>query len=189
MPAGRPSKRFNRQVAGQILDRWCTSRLTLEQCVDEIRKSNTRCPSLRIVYAWKRENREFMQAYKHAARDRGDYLADLALAEACEPRRDVTRKVTDRAGKGRDIEFREKDNVPRSRLIAEMCMRRAEQLNPEYRERAFDVRSDSSTEELENLIKVLQGGPAPVDPDDPSLNLGMTKPDFTQFSDSREQMN
>jgi hypothetical protein len=42
---------------------------------------------------------------------------------------------------------------------------------------------------LENLIKVLQGGPAPVDADDPSPNLGMTKPDFTQFADSREQMN
>ena len=179
MPRGRPSKQFNRRVSGQILDKWSTSRLTLEQCIEEIRKTNPKCPSVRIVYSWKRENREFLQAYKHAKEDRGDYLADLALAEASGTRKDTTRKVSDLAGRGRLIEVREQDNVARSRLFAEMCMRRAAQLNPEYRERFSDTDGEGSgTEELEALVRVLQDGPVGPDPDDPSLNLGIEKPSF-----------
>jgi hypothetical protein len=179
MPRGRPSKQFNRRVSGQILDKWSTSRLTLEQCVEEIRKTNTKCPSVRIVYGWKRENREFLQAYTHAKQDRGDYLADLALAEASGTRRDVMRKVSEVAGRGKLVEVREQDNVARSRLFAEMCMRRAAQLNPEYRQRFFDAKGEGNgAEELEALVRVLQHGPAEPDPDDPSLNLGIEKPSF-----------
>lgn len=176
---GRPRKRYVRQVAIQILDRWATSQLTLEEVVEEIRKTNPLCPSLRIVYAWKRENKDFLQAYTYAREDRAEYLAELAWVEAGQPRIARFKKAKD-GPKGRENEIREYDNVARSRLFAEMCMRRAEQLNPQYkRQFSSGRREDTGSEELEALVKVLQQGPAPPDPDDPSLNLGTTKPDFS----------
>ena len=61
-------------------------------------------------------------------------------------------------------------------------MKRAGQLNPsEFRERLFDrTGEDTGKEELRALLGVLAAGPAPPDPDDPSVGLGTTKPDYSE---------
>jgi hypothetical protein len=184
MPAGRPSKRFHRQVAEQILDRWVISELTLEEVVEEIRKTNSLCPSIRVLYIWARTIKEFQQSYRLAKQDHAEYLAEIAQKTGRDTRKGIFRKVSTKHG----TEVREDDNVARSRLYYEALMKRAGQLHPqEYRERLYDSRGeDSGNEQLEALQKALLAGPAPPDPDDPSANLGTKKPDFTELEKPEE---
>jgi hypothetical protein len=166
-PVGRPSKKFNQRHAEHILDCWSCSAFSLERVLEELRQKDARYPSLTTVWSWKRRYPEFAKAYAHARIDRADYMADGALDEALTTRKGIFRKSSLKSGVKTD-ELREDDNVARSRLIAEMKMRRASQLNPkEYRERMPDAHDEGPNEQLEALQRALLDGPVDTPEDDP----------------------
>ena len=69
--------------------------------------------------------------YKQAKKDYAEYLAETAQRTARDERQGVLKKVSSKHG----TEVREDDNVARSRLYAEMLMKRTGQLDPSFERR------------------------------------------------------
>jgi len=151
----------------------------------------TKVVTLHQIWTWlegtEPECKEFSKRYARARERQAEFLGDLMMAEAQKSRIGEYRKQfreVDAQGKtlSSKVEVRQDDNVQRSRLVVDAIDKRMKQLAPKkYRDTGRDDGGEGTgNEQLEELVKALAAGPAPADPEDPSANLGTTKPDFSR---------
>jgi len=182
MPAGRPRKAFNRRIAEEVCARIAFSADGLHKVLDDInaeanpgleRQAWTKIITLHQIWTWLEENKEFSNQYARAREKQAEYLGDLQMAEAHQPRIGEYRKryrEVDSQGRALNekVEIRQDDNVARSRLVCDVIDRRMKQLAPKkYRESSREG-DTGPNEQLEALRQALIDGPvgaeaAPLD--------------------------
>jgi hypothetical protein len=139
-----------------------TSDLGLEDAMDylrpELEADGVRPPHHIVIYKWRKDNPEFDKLFRDARLMQSHYLVDCAMRYAKGPHLGEVRRVKT-GPEGVETTVTTTDNVSRSRLIVETIMRRAAQLNPDYREKREED-SDKPNEELMALVSALNHGPA-----------------------------
>ena len=138
-----------------------TSDLGLEDAMalvrPELEADGVKVPHHQVVYRWRRENEEFDKLYRDARLMQSHYLVDCAMRYAKGPLESKTVRHQDNGPFGPVTTTTTTDNVSRSRLIVETIMRRAAQLNPDYREKR-EQDGDKPNEELLALVTALKEG-------------------------------
>jgi hypothetical protein len=140
-----------------------TSDLGLEDAValikPELQADGVKVPHHMVVYKWRKEDKDFDTLYRDARLMQSHYLVDCAMRYAKGPLPAVTTRYQSTGPFGPVTTTTTTDNVSRSRLIVETIMRRAAQLNPDYREKREED-GDKPNEQLEALVAALNQGPA-----------------------------
>jgi len=125
----------------------------------ELERRNLRVPNIGNIYDWRDASPEFSTLLREARNRQGDYLVEQAMRYAKEPLPWMKNTVTFVAGQEIERVVVTTDNVGRSRLIVETIMRRAGQLNPQYRDK-HEMDLHGPNPQLEALAAALLNGPA-----------------------------
>lgn len=134
---------YKPKIGEEICRRIITSRIGLSRCLEEMRgeKEWSDTPSLPTIYRWIEDYPEFAEKSARARLLSAESYVDEALHEAYTVRtaKTVVKRIR---GDSTEIEERVTDNVERSKLIAQILLRRAGQLNPKkYGERILNEHS------------------------------------------------
>jgi hypothetical protein len=156
------SSEYNPYVGRALCFVIATSDLGLEDAMalvkPELEADGVKVPHHMVVYKWRKEDKDFDTLYRDARLMQSHYLVDCAMRYAKGPLNSEVRKVKSGGALLSDeVTVTYTDNVSRSRLIVETIMRRAAQLNPDYREKREED-SDKPSEQLEALVAALKGG-------------------------------
>lgn len=119
-PIGRHAKPYNKEIGDAICKRLATTDLALSEVLDEMNRPISEA----TFYVWCVDNPIFAEQSARARECQGTYLADRAMIAARTP---LIGKMKKTGPKG-DYETIA-DNVERSKLICQMYMKRAGQLN------------------------------------------------------------
>lgn len=156
----QPAAGYDEYVGRALCFVIATSDLGMEDALAYLRPEfdadRVNVPSIMTVYRWRKESKEFDTLYRDARLMQSHYLVDCAMRYAKGPLNSEVRRVKT-GPEGIETTVTTTDNVSRSRLIVETIMRRAAQLNPDYREKREED-SDKPNEQLEALVAALKGG-------------------------------
>jgi hypothetical protein len=157
----QPAAGYDEYVGRALCFVIATSDLGMEDALADLKPEfdadGVNVPSIMTVYRWRKESKEFDTLYRDARLMQSHYLVDCAMRYAKGPLNSEVRRVKSGGMLLSDeVTVTTTDNVSRSRLIVETIMRRAAQLNPDYREKREED-SDKPNEELEALVAALKG--------------------------------
>lgn len=128
-----PTK-YTPELANRICELLSTTDRGLVEVLEMIRAEFGDAPSTVTVQTWRKTYPEFRDAYKEAREMQGELIHDDAHRYAREPLLGIIEKTVIKPN-GREIHTTSSDNVERSKLLVQTCLRRAGVLNPRYGEK------------------------------------------------------